>query len=144
VYSQYKTKLEERVNWYTGEFLPENASRIVKEVRDKLDNGKSLGFTLNTPFEKIIEPNVQWSPDNKNIISSGEEVQLYYDKDDQVSHVDLYLDGLRVGSFYDGKVIVSGKHLSPGKHQLVLRGFSRTEPERFNDSDIFCIDVKGL
>jgi hypothetical protein len=144
VYSQYKTKLEERVNWYTGEFLPENASRIVKEVREKLDNGKALGFTLNTPFEKIMEPNVQWSPDNKNIISSGEEVQLYYDKDDQVSHVDLYLDGLRVGSFYDGKVIVSGKHLSPGKHQLVLRGFSRTEPERFNDSDIFCIDVKGL
>jgi hypothetical protein len=91
-----------------------------------------------------MEPNVQWSPDNKNIISSGEEVQLYYDKDDQVSHVDLYLDGLRVGSFYDGKVIVSRKHLSPGKHQLVLRGFSRTEPERFNDSDIFCIDVKGL
>jgi hypothetical protein len=89
-----------------------------------------------------MEPNIQWSPDNKNIISSGEEVQLYYDRDDQVSHVDLYLDGLRVGSFYDGYVTVSSALLKPGKHQLILRAFLKDAVESFNDSDILLITVK--
>jgi len=141
VYSQYKTKVDERVNWYTGAFLPKNASSIIKEVREKLADNKSLGFTLKNPFEKITEPNAQWGPDNELSVDAEKDLRLYYDKDDQVSHVDLFFDGLAHGSFYDGYVVVPSTLLTPGKHQLVLRAFKRDDGELFNDSSILLITV---
>ena len=140
VYTQFKNTVDQRLNWYTGDFLPANAKAIMSEVRTKINANQSLGFSLNTPEVKIMAPSVSWTAGSNQVAAQASAVFSYQNAPD-VSHSDLYLDGLYAGTFNGGTVSINASLMSPGKHQLVLRSFSNGGAETFNDSDILLVDA---
>ena len=140
VYTQFKNTVDQRLNWYTGDFLPANAKAIMSEVRTKINANQSLGFSLNTPEVKIMAPSVSWTAGSNQVAAQASAV-FSYQNAPGVSHSDLYLDGLYAGTFNGGTVSINASLMSPGKHQLVLRSFSNGGAETFNDSDILLVDA---
>ena len=140
VYTQFKNTVDQRLNWYTGDFIPANAKAIMSEVRTKINANQSLGFSLNTPEVKIMAPSVSWTAGSNQVAAQASAV-FSYQNAPGVSHSDLYLDGLYAGTFNGGTVSINASLMSPGKHQLVLRSFSNGGAETFNDSDILLVDA---
>ena len=140
VYTQFKNTVDQRLNWYTGDFIPANAKAIMSEVRTKINANQSLGFSLNTPEVKIMAPSVSWTAGSNQVAAQASAV-FSYQNAPGVSHSDLYLDGLYAGTFNGGTVSINASLMSPGKHQLFLRSFSNGGAETFNDSDILLVDA---
>ena len=140
VYTQFKNTVDQRLNWYTGDFIPANAKAIMSEVRTKINANQSLGFSLNTPEVKIMAPSVSWTAGSNQVAAQASAV-FSYQNAPGVSHSDLYLDGLYAGTFNGGTVSINASLMSPGKHQLFLRSFSNGVAEAFSDSDILLVDA---
>jgi hypothetical protein len=140
VYTQFKNTVDQRLNWYTGDFIPANAKAIMSEVRTKINANQSLGFSLNTPEVKIMAPSVSWTAGSNQVAAQASAV-FSYQNAPGVSHSDFYLDGLYAGTFNGGTVSINASLMSPGKHQLFLRSFSNGVAEAFSDSDILLVDA---